>query len=329
MSSFPTLVDEADSPMSAPPKHPQLHPIWGKWGEPATIIVYGDSGIGKSTDMIYSFPTALFLSLPGAMKPSISTIGISKDDLWVVEVNNLDGAINAITRAAQLPPERRPVAVVVDDLTLLAERQAMDMKNSGNYQMVGDGVFRFWGDLRNKVQTLALYTRGIGAFPCFNAHRCTPRSDKDGFWKGGPELPSKKLVKAIPHAADVVYKAEAEVSRKGQNFWTGVYRCEPEDPSYHMKDRHGYRGVVPMNLGELLRAVGYQLPRLPALQWQETVADTIVEQRAEGLAVKDVVTHWTDKLNGKVHKLHIRWALRDGLDRYTIQNMREDSIFAL
>ena len=167
MSSFPTLVDEADSPMSAPPKHPQLHPIWGKWGEPATIIVYGDSGIGKSTDMIYSFPTALFLSLPGAMKPSISTIGISKDDLWVVEVNNLDGAINAITRAAQLPPERRPVAVVVDDLTLLAERQAMDMKNSGNYQMVGDGVFRFWGDLRNKVQTLALYTRGIGAFPCF------------------------------------------------------------------------------------------------------------------------------------------------------------------
>jgi len=197
------------------------------------------------------------------------------------------------------------------------------------YQMVGDGVFRFWGDLRNKVQTLALYTRGIGAFPCFNAHRCTPRSDKDGFWKGGPELPSKKLVKAIPHAADVVYKAEAEVSRKGQNFWTGVYRCEPEDPSYHMKDRHGYRGVVPMNLGELLRAVGYQLPRLPALQWQETVADTIVEQRAEGLAVKDVVTHWADKLNGKVHKLHIRWSIRDGLDRYTIQNMREDSIFAL
>ena len=306
-----------------------LHPIWGRWGEPATIIVYGDSGIGKSTDMIYSFPTALFLTLPGAMKPSISTVGISRANLWVIEVRNLDEAIATLTQVAGMPAEQRPVAVVIDDLTLLAERQAMDMHNSGAYPMAGDGVFRFWGDLKTKIQTLALYTRGIGAFPCFNSHKASPKSDKEGFWKGGPELPSKKLVKSIPHAADMVFKAEAEPARKGQNFWTGVYRCEPEDPSFHMKDRHGYRGVVPMNLGELLRAVGYAIPRLPALQWQDTVADTIVDQRAEGMAVVDVSKHWQEKLNGKAHNLHVRWAIRDGLDRFVIRSIREDSIFAM
>ena len=43
--------------------------------EPAFVCVYGPPGVGKTTDCGYSFPNALFLAAPGALKPLRSVCG--------------------------------------------------------------------------------------------------------------------------------------------------------------------------------------------------------------------------------------------------------------
>ena len=87
---------------------------------------------------------------------------------------------------------------------------------------------------------------------------------------------------------------------------------------------------MPMNTGEILRAAGYAIPRLPGLEWQDAVADKIVAKINEG---QDPMTVWSEsweKLASQgVFNGHIYMALRDGLDRHAIQTKQSNGLKSL
>jgi hypothetical protein len=294
---------------------------FGRWGEPAVAIAFAPSGAGKTSDNIYSFPGGFFVAQKGALKPSAGVVGIAAKNLWRAEARTLDDAIGLAQQIASLPLAQRPPAIIIDDLSLLADNTLQAMEESGAYS---SNVFRMWGDLKSKVQVLAGVARwDAGIHVILNAHEQPAFTDDDGrYWRGGPRLPSKKLSAVIPHIADTVLHGRLETMRAGVP-WQGVYDCFLSD-AWIMKDRHGLSGEgLPMNIGELLRNAGYVLPRAHGLEWQESWVDLIAKSLDAGKSLSAVKSAAIERMTAKgFHPLHVRWAVRDGIDRHAFTKTR-------
>ena len=286
---------------------------WGVWGEPAVLVPYGPSGVGKSTDALYSFPTALFLRQPGALKPSVRVVGYKP--LWQKDITTLMDAIKLLRAVGKLPAAQKPFVVVIDDLSLIAANTLRALKDGG------ESGYSLWGTLGDLISELCEVARRVaGVHVVMNGHDQAPFTDEEGaYWRGGPRLPSKKQTAQIPYIADGVYRCVNSDDRDGVP-WRGVYRCVLDD-AWMMKDRHGHYGDLPMNMAEILRNAGYWLPRAPGLEWQETWAELIAQSITATPERRSAVkTGAIDKMkqNG-FHPLHIRWAVRDGLDRAALR----------
>ena len=275
---------------------------------PVFSIAYGDSGVGKSTDQLLAFPTAWFLCLKGADKPGYQ-FGIRPT---VVVVSTLADVVVILQHIQAMPVETRPPAVIVDDLTLLAERTYAVLR----VQYPKSQTFAFWDSVKAEVHAVRDLARVMDIHVLCSAHAVVPDIDQnDQYHKGGPTMPGRKMRSAIPHMADEVYMCELE---PGREPWPGVYRCEP-DPEWHMKSRLGLIRA-PMNIRELWRRRGYVCPRLPGQEWQDGVADTVAAKIIGG------GEPWIDIWNRAEVQLTAKgiapglvyWALRDGVDRATL-----------
>jgi len=305
---------QASTPTTAPGGYTDGR--FGAWGEPAVVVAYGPSGVGKTTDLLYSLPSAFFIAQKGALKPFRAVVGLTS--VWQAEARTLDDAIALTEQIARLPAEKRPYAVVGDDLSLLADNTLAAMEESGKYK--GNG-FKMWGDLRKKVQRFANIARwDAGIHTVLNSHEQAPFTDDAGtFWRGGPRLPSKKLSAIIPHVADTVLKGRLDSLRTGVP-WQGVYDCFLSE-SWLMKDRHGHHGEgIPMNVGELLRSAGYTLPY--AAPWMATWVDRVARSLEAGKAMPRVRSAVIKALEGKATPFQIRSVLRDGIDRNDFRKLR-------
>lgn len=304
-------------PQEPKPVDGDVHGWWGRYGSPQTGIVYGDSGVGKDTDLMYAFPGGIFLGKPGSNDAWHDTLCLPGQPKFL-ECNTLDDAILWVHRIRQLPAAQRPIAMLISDISLLAltTQRVLTAQLGYNWDM--------WREIGFRITHLADQCIAAGVHLWANGHIWTPRQDNAGvFWKGGPELPSKTNVKRLPHAFRNVFKAEVEPDLI--HFWQGVYRCDPLDGNWHMKSRMSYRGTLPMNLAELLRARGYTVPRYKTaeldLTWQDAVSAAVFEQRVEGKTLTQIVEYWSAQLLPKVHAAHLQWAIRDGIDRYTISRL--------
>lgn len=288
-------------------------------------IAAGPSGIGKTTDLILTWPRALFFCSPGAVKPARQFLGRDLEPWQIVHVRTISDVIAHLQKMAGDGSLQQASAVVVDDLSILAESSYLELKSK--YSKSHN--FAMWDDLKRQLQTLREWLRHLNLHAGCNAHLAAPETDSNGvFHKGGPAMPSKKMRSQIPHIADLVLVAEAKANRKP---WGAVYRCDPPNPQWHVKDRHGVcSGIMPMNTGEILRAAGYAIPRLPGLEWQDAVADKVVEKINEG---QDPMTVWSEsweKLASQgVFNGHIYMSLRDGMDRHTIQTKQQTGLKSL
>jgi hypothetical protein len=95
-----------------------------------------------------------------------------------------------------------------------------------------------------------------------------------------------------------------------------------------------------MNLGEILRLAGFQIPRMKGLEWQENVAQALANRliAAPGLGdgnyVRDSLLRVKDYCLVKFTKTeaHAMWAIRDGYDRavlWTANSRRWSSLWGI
>jgi hypothetical protein len=279
---------------------------------PAFVMVFGGSGLGKTTDMIYAMPRALLIGTPAAFKSSVGRVGIALDKSQFREVNRISEITKLIER---LPPEFD--GVVVDDYSLTAEKTfaALEAKYSG---------FKLWGALRDENLEFRDAARSCKKHVLLNCHEVGPQTKNGVFMRGGPKLPGK-LPEDMPVQCDLVLRAFHEPTRLGA--WPVVYRCGPTDPMFTTKDRHDVTpDMAPMNLGEIMRTAGYALRRWPGLEWLDQVAEmlaqTLVQAQPHHYAtVKQQAVDYMMSKHTQDDR-HILWGLRDGFDRATFRQVR-------
>lgn len=286
---------------------------------PAFVCSYGPSGLGKTTDHLYAMPRGFFIGTPGAFKPSEHVVGFTLANTQVFEADRIS------TVTAMLPKLGKEFdGVCIDDFSLLAERtlRLLEKTKKG---------FEIWTGLSAEVLQFRDAARAYGKHVIVNCHEQGPQTKSNGkYVRGGPKLPSQ-LPEDFPTQCDMVLRAVHEPTRTGA--WKVAYRCGVNDPAYVMKDRHDVTPPVsPMNLGELLRAAKYPIRRAPGLEWMEDV----VERIAQAAATTEVAKHGelakaiiaSIQQNNSKNTLHIRWALRDGFDRWTIRKWQNDKLDA-
>ena len=286
--------------------------------EPAFICAYGVSGVGKTMDALYSFPEALFIAMPGALKPSRQIFD------WEPRRAIVPGLHELCVLLTQLTPNVVS-AVVIDDFSLLVDVTFSDLEK----KYTG---FHLWGALRDYILLVRRLGRQLGIHVLLNAHAIEARTAKGRFVRGGPKLPGT-MSEDFPTACDTVVRAVMGPPRVG---YRGQYRATmSDDPNWVAKDREGrFWDGCPMNTAELLRSAGYVLPRPVPYRWMDDAVEDLAQALEPklgdpqlGARLEAVVGPALAAKCGDVRLA--KWVLRDALDRAIIRNRQKMSAFSM
>jgi hypothetical protein len=271
------------------------------------VLTYGPAGVGKTVDSGYAFPNALFIAAPGSLYSIGSVVGHYPEQ---VEVQTLMEATKIVQ---QIGKNKTHKAVVIDDFSHLCEKTFSHMENVMRFT-----GFKLWGELRDaalEFREAARYAKIDVVLSCWEQ---APKVKDGQKMRGGPLL-AGRLPEQIPAMCDVVLRAVHEPRRKP---WPVVYRCNA-DPNYVMKDRLDvavHCDPVPMNLGELLRAGGREVPRL--YEAQEARVETLSQMFSGSSTPEDLTlanSVFTTLLEAGLTAHEARWTVRDALDRSVIR----------
>ena len=286
--------------------------------EPAFVLTYAPSGNGKTVDCGYSFPAGLFIATRGALQSVRNVCGYEPR---VEDAKTID---DVTKRISMLKPGEVD-SVVIDDFSFLAEQtiSAYEKKFSG---------FKLWGALRDSTLAFRNAARYASFHVVLNAWEQPPKTKEDGTRaRGGPNLPGK-LPEQLPAMCDLVLRGSLDPMRKP---WPGVYRCQVSS-DFVMKDRFHVAQKIdpaPMNLGEIMRAVGYKVARHPDLAWQEEIVETVAQQilAVSPAEMPNIVNGvYKSLLTNGASPEAARWTMRDGVDRAVIRRSiaaRNDAFF--
>jgi hypothetical protein len=279
----------------------------GMMEESAMVLTYGVSGIGKTCDQGYSFPTALFVAAPGALNSIQSVCGYTPANTQVPTIPDATALIKKVAGRFRF--------VVIDDFSFLAEQtfSAYEKKYTG---------FKLWGALRDAALEFRDSARFSKVTVVMNSWLQAPKKNARGeYIRGGPAL-SGKLPEQIPALCDVVLQGAYDARRQP---WPGIYRGAP-DADWVRKDRFNIAPIAdpcPMNLGEVLRAGGMDIPRHPDIENQEAIVEALCVKVIGEPKPLEVANKIFPNLVGLMGPSAARWTLRDALDRAEIRKALE------
>ena len=297
-----------------------------RFHEASFVCVYAASGMGKTTDEGYSFPTAVQIAAPGALKPLISVCGYDPYKTGqVYEIGMGPGKVNTIKDATAVvraeTKKGRCTALVVDDFSFLAEL------TFAFYETKKLKGFQLFGAVREDTLDFRDACRFAGFHVMLSCWERSPGIVAGVYRKGGPKLHGD-LPEAMPGICDLVLRGGEDANRKP---WKGVYRAGL-DPDYVTKDRlNVVQGVAPMNTAEILRFAGYVIPRHPGLPWQDQAVDRIAKMILDAGIAHDGETGTIAlaALRDKGYATqYIMWTLRDAIDRVALTRMHADPFAA-
>lgn len=297
-----------------------------RFHEPAFICTYAPSGAGKTTDEGYSFPTAVQIAAPGALKSLISVCGYDPYKTGqVYEIGMGAGKVTCIKDATAViraeAKKGRCSALVVDDFSFLAEL------TFAWYEAKKVSGFALFGAVREDTLDFRDACRFAGFHVMLSCWERAPGIVRGVYRKGGPKLHGD-LPEAMPGICDLVLRGGEDPARKP---WRGVYRAGL-DPDYVTKDRlNVVLGTAPMNTAEILRFAGYVVPRHPGLPWQDQAVERIAKAMLDGSPENDGVVG-----NAALAALrekgyanpYIQWTLRDAIDRVALTRMHSNPFAA-
>ena len=307
--------------------------------DPSFSIVYDFLKSGKTACVLAAFgDRAVYIAAPGALSPAEAVWGFPQPKARDLET------FSDVRKLAEGNDVNGAVALVIDDASLIADRTV------NYYKLKGIGGYDLWGAVFTSAIRMRDTLRRRGMHIAFTCHPA-PASTKDGVRHlGGPAFPGQIAMK-LPAAADLLLRGEgragmgssaadvdlgagggaapaptaivASAAPAPSSFgWPRVFRTALH-PDWMQGSRYGTPDMAPMNLGEILRLAGFQIPRMKGLEWQENVAQALASKLIEppGLGdsarVRDVLSKVKDYCLVKFTKTeaHAYWALRDGYDR--------------
>ncbi len=307
----------------------------------AIFELYGDPGVsGKTTIFLRCFPRALALGRRDAIQTvAQSTSGFSLQPWQIIEgITTLPLLVWFLTdEKSGLKSKEWQTAIrthgvnsiLLDDASQIFAKSVILWRSEAP-----DDQFYAFKLLDQYLDWISFLFADLGLLCGFSAHKMEPKYDTNRKSRtygkqlsiGGPEVPSSKQAQAVPGWATLV--APIRSGESLDPWWPRVIAVDPADAeTWIAKDRNNVCWAdTPANLREILRAAptGYDLPRLPGLEWQDDVADTVAESLKAGHPVNDTIerifAHYKDyAIPGTPGERHVQWACQDGIARYTIQ----------
>jgi hypothetical protein len=289
--------------------------------DPVLGIIYGVPKTGKTTDLGYSFPRAVWAAAPGATASLESVCGY-KPFPRPVDIPDLGVGITLIEKVSAEKPGEFD-AIIIDDLSLYVDRTVRSLAKQG----VGvKDPRQLWGAVRMKLLDLRDTARRARLHVFLNAHESGPKMQNMTRIRGGPALPGAGA-ELVPAACDVVLRAAARAEDPTAIItgWPVTYRCQVQDLDYVSGDRYNRTpDYSPMNIGELLRSSGFVIRRLPGLEWQEPIVEKIAGALVQNIGDRDFVKKALDlafdqSMRYAKDEKHAIWVQRDAYDRAVLK----------
>ena len=275
------------------------------------VLSYGKSGDGKTVDMGYSYPNALYIAPRGGLQSIKNTCGYEPA---TVDLPNIQKATEMIR---SMKDQTDFDAIVVDDFSHLADMTMVEIEK----KYKGFSIFSKMNEVVLEFRNAARYSNMHIGINCWEKE---PKTNKNtgAFTRGGAKLHGN-LPESLPALCDLVLRCSKDPMKVTP--WKGIYKCKL-DSHYTMKDRFGIcygLDVVPQNIAEILRAAGVQLSRLKGLEWQEEIVENFSNQFV-GIADQRQFSSEIEKLfsglvGNSVDPKFARWTVRDVIDRTTIK----------
>jgi hypothetical protein len=307
--------------------------------DPSFSIAYDFLKSGKTACVLAAFgDRAVYIAAPGALSPAEAVWGFPQPKARDLET------FSDVRKLAEGNDVNGAVALVIDDASLIADRTV------NYYKMKGIGGYDLWGAVFTSAIRMRDTLRRRGMHIAFTCHP-VPAGTREGVRHlGGPAFPGQVAMK-LPAAADLLLRGEARpdapASTAGIDLGAGngavptptaiVASAAPTPSSFGWPrvfrtalhsdwmqgSRYGTPDMAPMNLGEILRLAGFQIPRIRGLEWQENVAQALASKLIEppGLGdsarVRDILSRVKDYVLTRFTKTesHAYWTIRDGYDR--------------
>lgn len=285
--------------------------------DPIFGLVYGQSGLGKTTDMLYSFPTALFIGPANGFLPGQTVCGYQPRSVDVSLISEITQVLTATGRGstAGSAAAQARTHLVVDDLSAISENTVR------HWQKRGLSRWPLWGKVREEFIDFALAARRYRVDVYLSAWEDEPKTDYETqkYTRGGPRLHGS-ISDTLPYLCDFVYRA---VRQPGLKPWPVNY-LSAASRDYPMKDRFNVvarLGQAPMNLAEILRLRGVSVPRHAGLPWQEGVVEAIAGAM-EPMSQAHLYAFANECYAGLRERFGpeaARWTVRDALDRVRLR----------
>lgn len=275
------------------------------------VMSYGSSGNGKTVDMGFSYPNALFIATRGSLLSIKNTCGYEPA---TIDLPNIQEATKMVI---ELKGNTDFDAIVVDDFSHLADKTMVEIEKKHR-------GFHIYSAMNEAVLNFRNAARYAGVHIAINCWEAAPKTNKNtgAFVRGGAML-SGKLPESMPALCDLVLRCGKDPMLPSQ--WKGIYKCQL-DTQYTMKDRFGVcynLDPVPQNIGEILRSAGINLSRLKGLEWQEEVVETssnaFLEITDPKERTRQIETLFSGLISQGVDPKFARWTVRDVLDRMHIK----------
>lgn len=292
--------------------------------ESLLVIVYGDYGVGKTVDSVYAAPESIFIAERMAVQaPARAVCGIDIPNDHIVIPDGLPSMLNAIKAYAG-----KVASIVVDDFSLIAQQMFTQLEKQG---LKG---FDLYGAFRAQMFDFRMEARRAKMHVFVNAHDGVPHLNEltRRMIKGGPKLPGQAQ-EEIVGIFDSAFRAVLSDARPVG--WPAEFHVK-DDAQRESKDRlNVVLGVAPANLGEVLRARGYGLPRRKELLWLDEAVSlyadaleawalstkegvgALLNRAATGKVIAQIRADVAQKYTQKVEWQN--WLLRDVYDRVIIR----------
>jgi hypothetical protein len=300
------------------------------------ITVYGKPKKKKTSDVLAAFPTALCIGVPSAIAL------VAENELGFTPAihpeppQTLPELVALLDYLSRSGLARQYGAIVVDDASHICDRSLAVWHEEAPLGKSGKkDKFYAYQQLNKYLLAMSGLARHMGVHLVFTFHERAPGTDSDGFFQpGGPSLGSRKQTEVLPSWCDINVRAMID-STYPDPWFPGVYFCDPTNPEWVTGDRTGVCWAkTPGNLREILRASagGYQLTRVPGLEWQEEVADALAQMIVDTGDINGSIKAISEshpRFKDGSSQIHLRWACQDGIARATFMKRKARNLFDL
>jgi hypothetical protein len=310
--------------------------------DPCFVVTFSKTGGGKTVDQVAAFPHALVFSITRELKSAITVLDYHPS---VVEVHNLyevDAKVNELLtlRAQKNKNALAYTAVIIDDISILAYKTEIALREGVrvNGNLLKPKGWDLWTEQRNEALmisfTIAEKLKQAGVHCAVNGHVRVGRTNNAGkFYRGGVDL-ATDLSETFTAGADMA----AMIVEEPERLWhQTLFMVKNHDAAWATKNRFSLPEKVPSNTGELLRAAGYALPRPPGHESYESVVEQLAQYIGQAFVngapmsrenLRAVLSEPTKQVSSIVsNPLHVRWIIRDAVDRAWIRREKSRSIF--